>query len=381
MSNFINPSVLAAEVLDQLEYELVAGNLMYRDRTDEFANVRGKKVGDTVDIRTVTDFTVNEFTGVGPIQTQEINQSKTQLQIEKHFDVSVVVTARERALNLDGIREEIINPVTVALAQKIDTYLLEKVTEAQGLYASNTLLANAADIAQSNKTAILQQISKINRIAVINEDLEATLLGTDVFTNADRRGSDAETALREASLGRLMGTNWFSTVNFPDASHTFSSGTTTLNNTAATANVQGQSALTVAAVTGGFTAGDKITIAGAKRSYTVASNVAANATSIPLEEELSENIRQLGSAAITTVSAGNTVTYQGIYFNPGAFAYATPPLDPANSELAATLSANGFSVRVTEWYNGNTKQTYWSFDLLIGAKMVDPRLGMLLGDF
>ena len=62
MSNFINPQVLAAESLDQLEYELVAGNLMYRDRTNEYSNVRGKKVGDKVDIRIVSDFVVDEFT-------------------------------------------------------------------------------------------------------------------------------------------------------------------------------------------------------------------------------------------------------------------------------------------------------------------------------
>lgn len=381
MSNFINPQVVAAEALDQLEYELVAANLMYRDRTDDFANSRGLKVGDNVKVRTVTDFVVDEFTGTGPITTQEINQSSTQLVIEKHFDTSVEITARERALNLDGIRKEVINPVMVAMAQKIDTYLLSKVTESQGLYASATLLENAADIAQSNKAAILQQISKVNRIGVVNEELEATLLGTDVFSKFDTRGEDGATALREASLGKLMGTMWFSTVNFPDVQQTMGDGATTLDNALATSNVQGQSALVVDPTTGTFNQGDKLLIAGAKRSYTVATTTAATATSIPLVEQINENLSLLDGAAITTISTGNTVDYQGIYFNPGAFGFATPPLDPADSEKAATAIANGLSIRVTEAYDINTKKTIWSFDLLIGAKMVDTRKGLLLGKF
>ena len=44
MSNLINPSILAAESLDQLEYDLVAGNLVYRDKTADFSKVGGYAV-------------------------------------------------------------------------------------------------------------------------------------------------------------------------------------------------------------------------------------------------------------------------------------------------------------------------------------------------
>jgi len=377
MSNFINPRVLAAESLDQLDYELVAGTLMYRDRTEDFANVRGKKVGESVDIRTVTDFETDEFTGT--INTQEINQSATQLVIEKHFDVSVEITARERALNLDGIREEVINPAMVSMAQKIDTYLLTKVVEAQGLFASANLLENAAEIAQARRAANLQQISKTNRVGLVNDELEATLLGTDVFHKFDTRGEPAVDALQEAMMDRLMGIDWFSTVNFPEVSYTPGDGTTTLDNTNATDNVQGQSTLVVAATAGTFNAGDKIKIAGAKRSFTVAANTPATSTSIPIVEQINENLRGLDGAAITVQSSGTPVDYQGVIFNPGSFGFAAPPLDEAAGDRTGVASAAGMSIRVTEWYDGETKKTYWSFDMLVGAKCIDPRLALLLG--
>ena len=270
------------------------------------------KVGDTVTIRTASDFTTNEFAGT--VTPQEIRQSKTSLTIEKHFDVTVEITAKERALNLDGIRKEIVNPAMTSMAQKVDEYLLTKITESQGLYASSTLLETAADIAQAKRTAKLQQISQTGLIGLVNEDLEATLLGKEVFHKYDTRGSDAETALREATLGKLMGVNWVSSVNMPSTSHTAGNGVTTLDNALSTSNLQGANSLVVDTTIGTFNAGDKLQIAGAKRAFTVATTTTVGATSIPIVEEINENLTALDGAAITVVASGQTVDYQGVFF-------------------------------------------------------------------
>lgn len=381
MSNFITPSVVAAEALEQLEDTLVAGQLLYRDKTADFGSVRGHKVGDTVSIRTATDLRTDEFTGTGPISTQEIQQSSTQLTIEKHFDTSVEITARERALNLDGVSEEVVKPAMVSMAEKIDTYLLTKITESQGLYSSTTLLEDAADIAQAARSATLQQISKANRVGLINDELEAVLLGTDTFSKFDTRGEPGVTALQEASMQRLMGIDWFSSVNMPvDLRTSIGDGTTTLDNTVATDNLQGSSTLVVGSTAGTFEAGDKILIAGAKRAFTVASQVLATATAIPLVEQINENLTGLDGAAITVVGSGATsIDTQGVIFNPGAFGFAAPPLDVAAGDRTGVATANGMSIRVTEAYDINTKQTVWSFDMLVGAAATDARKAILLG--
>lgn len=394
MSNFINPQVLAAEALDQLDYELVAGSLVYRDRTTDFSAVRGMKVGEFINIRTVTDFETNEFSAGGSITTQEVTQSSTQLQIEKHFDVSVNIGARERALNLDGIRKEIINPAMTSMAQKIDTYLLSKVVESQGLYASTTLLSTNTDIALARSAANLQQISKTNRIGLLNDTLEAQLLGDDNINRLDIRGLPSTTSLQEATIGRLMGIDWFSSINFPsitgaadpleDTARTLGTGAGVVNNAVATSNEQGQSAITTTATTGQFEIGDKIQIAGAKRAYTVSAVVVATATSIPVVEQINENLRQLDGNAITVIgndAAGSAddIDYQGIIFNPGAYGFAAPPLDAAAGDKAGVATAAGMSIRMTEAYDIDSKETVWSFDMLVGAAAVDARKSLLLG--
>lgn len=395
MSNFINPQVLAAEALDQLDYELVAGSLVYRDRTSDFSNVRGMKVGDFINIRTVTDFETTEFTAGGNITTQEINQSNTQLEIEKHFDVSVTIGAKERALNLDGIRKEIINPAMTSMAQKIDTYLLTKVSEAQGLYASANLLTTAADIALARSSANLQQISKSNRLGLVNDALEAQILGNTAFNQLQTRGDQGITALTEASIGRLMGIDWFSTVNFDTTSRSLGAPVAlTLDNALAASNLQGNkdgtlggSIITVDVGTGTLLVGDKIQIAGAKRAFTIAvavPDVSAVGT-IEVVEQINELLNQtaLDDAAITVIgndAGGDSVEYQGVIFNPGAFGFAAPPLDAAAGDKTGVASADGMSIRVTEAYNITTKETVWSFDMLVGAAAVDARKAMLLGD-
>lgn len=375
MSNFINPQVIAAEALDQLDYELVAGSLMYRDRTEDFGSVRGLKVGNSVNIRTVTDLTADEFTGT--VNTQEINQSSASLMIEKHLDVSVEITAKERALNLDGIREQVVNPAMSALAQKIDTYLMSKAVLSRGLFVSSTLLTNATHIAAARAQANRQQISKVNRIAIVSNDLEATMLGTDVFSKFDTRGEQGSIALQEASLGRLMGINWYSSMNFPEAAGIASgnSYTATLSNSGG-ANVQGDSVLKVTGGTGTVSAGSFVKVAGAKRHFRV---VSATATQIVLSHQIDENLQGLDGAAITCVGGSSAVSYQGLIMNPGSFAYAAPPLDAAAGDRSGVASAAGLSVRMTEAYDINTKKTFWSFDMLIGAAAIDGRRALLLG--
>lgn len=377
MSNFINPSVLAAEALDQLDYELVAGSLLFRDRTEDFANVRGMKVGQSVNVRTVTDFQTDEFTTT--INTQEINQSSASLTIEKHFDVSVEITSKERALNLDGIRDQIINPAMVSMAQKVDTYLLSKVVGARGLYASANLLQSASSIALARAQANVQQIMKANRIALVSNSLEATLLGTDTFSKFDTRGRMGETALADANLGRLMGIDWYSSVNWPDAG--ILAGDTyvaTLDNGGGANNIQGGLVLTVSGDSGIIAAGSFIKIAGAKRQYRVAS-VSLVGHTITLQHQIDESLQGLDGAAITCVGGATATDFEGVILSPGAFSYAAPPLDAAAGDKSGVASAAGLSVRMTEAYDIQTKKTFWSFDMLVGAAAIDGRKAMLLG--
>ena len=53
-------------------------------------------------------------------------------------------------------------------------------------------------------------------------------------------------------------------------------------------------------------------------------------------------------------------------------------MDRAAGEMTGVASAAGMSIRVTEFYDIQTKKTFWSFDMLVGAAAIDGRKSMLL---
>ena len=216
-SNFVNVSMIAAEALRQLEYELVALRLAYRDKTADFSKVGGYAVGESVTVKTRPAYETDEFSVGGSISTQDIRQSSATFTIEKHYDISIPWTSREAALSIDAISEDVITPAMQSMAQKLDTYLLSKAWEGRGQYFSATLLETAADIALARREANRQQMPKANRIGLVNGDLEAIMLGTAAFNRFDARESGGVDALENASVGRLMAIDWMSTENFPSA--------------------------------------------------------------------------------------------------------------------------------------------------------------------
>ena len=381
-NNYITVDMIAAEALMQLENSLVAANLMYRDKTADFGSVGGYRVGDSVNIKTRPDFEVQEFTST--TVDQEVRESKRALTIEKHFDVTIPYTDREMALSIDSLSEQLIAPAVTRIADKVDSYLLSKAWLARGLYAAATPLASAAEIAAARKIANEQQIPLANRIGIVNSSLEATLLGTDVFHKFDTRGEPGVNALQEASMGRLMGIDWYSSVNFTDSNYAPGSATATTDNGAGgnTNNRIGTSTLTFDAGSAApFNAGDRLQIAGVYRPVIVASTVAdaSAATTVTLVDPIDELIPD--NAAISVVGGGNSdLAYQGIILTPGSFAYAMPPLDSPPGAESAVVSANGLSLRVVRDYSQTTKTSRLSIDLLCGATAYDTRKSLIIAD-
>jgi len=290
-----HPSKIAQEALIHLEDALVIAPLCAMDKTSEFTNrANGWKVGDTVSFRTHGEYEVTEFsTAIAP---QSIRTSTRAMQIEKHFDISVELTSREMALDLDSFSEQVIRPSMYALAEKCDIYLGTKILQGAGLYASDSLLGDAADIANARKAAILQQLS-MNRYNLIDLDLEAKLLGQTWFNQSQTRGAAGESTLANGTMGRVMGMDWFSSIAFPTntVAHTCGAGTALVNNGAGgnTNNRIGDTTLTIDGGSAGvFNAGDRLHIAGARRPVIVKTTTAAltGVTAVALVDPITEVI-------------------------------------------------------------------------------------------
>lgn len=370
---------IAAEALNYLEDALVITQLTARDKTADFnAKPNGYAVGSTVDIRTNPVYEAKTF--AGSIEVQGIRSSVRQMEIEDLLDVSVEMTAREKRLDFEGFAEQVIKPAAYALAEKCDTHVGTKILQAAGLYSSANLFGSSSDMALAKKAATFQQLSSTGRFCIVNDTLEARLLGADYFNTYNNRGESGARVFNEASMGRAMGMDFFGALNFPVNAHTAGNGTSLTDNGAGgnTNNQVNMSTLTIDSLTGQIEAGDRIQVAGVRRPLIAAAQALATATSVTLVDPISEIIPD--GAAITVVSAGETFDAMGAIFDDSSIAVAVPMLDPASDKPSFSVTNNGYSIRVTQGYDMTTKKETMSLDILIGAKAYDPRRVTLLGD-
>jgi len=385
MSNIWNhPNVIAEEALSHLESSLIIGSLCARDVTNEFTNrSNGWKVGDTVPFRTHGEYAATEFTGT--IAPQAIQTSTRSLTIEKFFDISVEITAREESMDLDTLSEQVIKPAMYSLGEACDLYLGTKLLQAQGLYASSTLFESAADIAQARKAAILQQLA-MNRFCLVDLDLEAGILGQTWFNQSQTRGADGVSTLANAQMGHTMGMDFSSSISFPTngVAHACGAGTCLVNNGAGgnTNNRIGATTLTIDGGSAGvINAGDRIKVAGAKRPLVCKTTTAAltGVTSVALDHPITEIIAD--NAACTVVGSGQNLTYHGVIMDDKSLAVAFPPLDLPGDKVCAIASNNGISVRIVKGYDMTYKKNTLSMDFLVGSFMLDTRRVTLLADY
>jgi len=156
-----HPAILATEALTHLEDKLVVSKMCAIDKTSEFSTTsNGWKVGDTVSFRTHGDYKVDEF--VSTISTQPIQSSRRSMTIEKHFDISVELTTREMALDLDSFADQVLRPAAYRLAEKVDAYAATKILHGAGLYTSLSLFDTVADVAC--QTIVMRSLTWILRL-------------------------------------------------------------------------------------------------------------------------------------------------------------------------------------------------------------------------
>lgn len=199
-NTFLTPDIIAREALMVLRNNAVMANLVHRDYSSEF--VAG--VGDTITIRKPASFVAKEFTNA--IEVQDATEGGIPVKMDKHLDVSFSVTAAQLTMDIEDFSAQLLVPAMQAFQDKIDSYLL-------ALQAGITNRVTATGVAQNDIVDARKYLTKAaaplaERRFVYGSDTESELLKTDLFIHADKVG-DEGTALREASLGRKFGMDFY----------------------------------------------------------------------------------------------------------------------------------------------------------------------------
>lgn len=199
-NTILTPDIIAREALMVLRNNAVMANLVHRDYSSEF--VAG--VGDTITIRKPATFAAKEFNG--EIDVQDATEESATVKMDKHLDVSFAVTSAQMTMDIADFSKQLLVPAMQAFIDKIDSYLL-------GLASGITNKVTKTDNIQNDVVDARKYLTKAgapltDRRFVYDSNTEAELLKTDLFISADKVG-DEGTALREASLGRKFGLDFY----------------------------------------------------------------------------------------------------------------------------------------------------------------------------
>lgn len=370
MSNTVlTPQLIAREALMVLENNLVMAGLVHRNYAETFA-----KVGDTVTIRKPATFEAKTFTDT--IVVQDAVEASTDVKLDTHLDVSFALGPTELTLNIQDFSVQFIQPAMRALAQKIDSMLCglyARVPYVEGVTGSTP--DTLADIAACRKNLNVRGVPLGDRALVIDPEAEVQFLVLDAIVNAEKSGSTE--ALRNASLGRVMGFELFMDQNVG----THAAGTLAV--TSGTIAVDGAVAAGDTAITldgtglaGTLRAGDLFTVAGADGSYAVTATVTAADGAVTAAFAPAAPVGGFADDAVVTLLGTHT---PNLAFHRNAFALVTRPLaPPLGAAKTETLSWNGIAVRVVYDYNSASKQDTVSLDVLCGARCLYPELACRL---
>jgi hypothetical protein len=372
---FLEISKIARESLMLLESNMVAAQLFYRDYQLEYKP--GLARNSTISIRRPTTGNVSEYNGSTEVLS-EINETGIDLTLEKHFDASIKVTSREMTLSITDFSEQVLKPHLLAMAEKIDIYALSKVARVPNYTpnaAPGALPTTIGHVASIREVANTLKMPMTNRRVIAAPQLETALLSIDSFVTADKIG-DAGTAIREASLGRKMGIDWYMDQNFNDATFTTGTQVTGAVNGVHAIGATTLSLNTLSVATGTIKAGDIIVISGYGEKVCAAAlmTAVANAGVVTLTEPL--RFALAGAEAVTVYDGGgNTSQDVGVLFHPNAFALAAVPLAlPHGAAAADYVQDRGFGIRAVYGYDRALKSDILSLDILVGCQMIDGRL-------
>ena len=201
-NTILTPQIIAREALMVLRNNAVMANLVHRDFSNEF--VAG--VGDTITVRKPAKFDAKEFNG--SITVQDATESGVAVKMDKHLDVSFAVTSKEMALSIADFSEQLLVPAMQAFADKIDKYILGLESDITNRVHFDGTGAIQDAIVDARKYLTDAAAPLTDRRYVYGSKVESDLLKTDLFISAERVG-DEGTALREASLGRRFGLDFY----------------------------------------------------------------------------------------------------------------------------------------------------------------------------
>lgn len=369
-NTLLTPALIAQEALMQLENNLVLGNLVNKDYSNDFTG----SSGDTITVRKPNTFKVKEFDEGTGIELQNVKESGVPVKLDTLLDISFPVTTKEMTLSISDFSQQFIVPAMQAFAQDIDSRLAKLMFE----IPYHVGIAGSAPSSVSSITALRKKMNDnkvpmAGRNLVLDTAADAKLLELDAFNRVDASGTDA--AIRNAELGTKFGFSCYMDQNIEN----FVSGITTAAAGLKVANTVEAGATTItvtdSAIEGVIKKGTLFTVAGSSQQFVVTEDatIASHSASVNIYPAVGAGIAQ--NSAVTLV--GNHTLNMAFHRN--AFSLVSRQLArPMGLTNVSNVSYNGLGLRVAYGYDMTKKQDIISIDGLFGFTTLTPELACIL---
>lgn len=268
-----------------------------------------------------------------------------------------------------------------ALGNAIDDYILSKHVGFYGIAGTpgTTPFATTINVAGDARKLLNKQLAPMtDRRGVLDPDAESNFLLTSNILQVDQRGDQG--GIINGTIGRKLGVDWYMDQNIPD--YTPGTGWASGFIASTVGGAVGDTTLNIlnATASGTIKIGDVFTLAGDSDSqqYVITANATASATTA-VAVEFYPPLKTTVATGATLVAV--SVAYAAnLVFHRDAMAWASRPLQDisgqGNTITSAVDPVTGVALRLE--LSRQFKQTTFSFDVLGGANVIRPELGVKL---
>jgi len=427
------PELWAQEALYLVEANCMMPHLVHRDFEDEVA-----KYGQTVHAHIPASFLLKRKTGSDSVVVQDATTTEVDVVMNQHLHTSFMIYDGEETLAFKDLVQYYLAPAMRNFYEGIDAILMQQVYQFIGNNAIGTIQTapDKTDIINASVKCDDLKMPVEGRYGIVAPVTKGHILGIDDFTHASKFG-DGGIKLQKASLGEVMGIDWFMSQNTPNTAAAGATVVITRLVDNATGYPAGTTVLTVDSASA--TVGAWITIAGDDTPQRITADTGTSITISPgLQSAVLNNavITQYDLGAVDLIAgyasgyvkeieydtfSDAVVAGQGISSAAGAiYGVNNPeaaeflpdrPLDAALANdvvlaklpdgtynfvfckhalamvsrplvlprsplaLAAVVDNNGIAVRVTITYLGTSQGHLVTIDMLFGTKVLNANMG------
>jgi hypothetical protein len=193
--------LVAADALPALMGNLVMGNLVNRDYEPTLA-----RTGDTVNVPIPPTLVANNIAEGGTVQTQNPNLGNAQIVLNTHAEATFQIPDVTKVLAVPDLLKLYMQPAVVALAQRIESDLLNLYP----LFTSNTAVGTAGTaiteaVVDSAETALFGAMvpASASKYLVVSSATYSELRQIPRFSEFNTAGEAGLRALVDGAVGKM----------------------------------------------------------------------------------------------------------------------------------------------------------------------------------